>query len=222
MRTLAGCSRRVQNFFYLSDIIDKTELNYNNHILKSQNMRINRLALAAALTIGCSAQQSEVNSPSAPNIIIPAAPEGEIKDENPADDNGKSQQEPVMEITDLMRYRLYANSECARNSWETCEGEVTRIFFKLTKKVPKHEDRRCMADGDYEPGCMEKVFEQYIGTDPLYIEYERKRKACEQIQKECRAKVEASCDNQCWQEIREETEEIERLIEENRKRMKEY
>lgn len=172
-------------------------------------MRNNRLALTmtAALTAGCNVQKPEIKHQPTIVVVRPDDPNTQFRDEETLEGREGIQPDPVVEITERMRWRLHNNNQCDTNNWVACGQEVNRLFFDLTKKIPKAQDRRCRADGDYEPGCVEAVYEQIWGNDALITDFKKKEGACKNAYNECTAQAEAECGSRCWNRIKEELEE---------------
>lgn len=161
------------------------------------------MVLASAALTACSGAQPEQKTVPV-TVQLPAQPEKapDLTGETETPRKPKTP-EPIMKITDQMRWRLHNMNECGHKNWEKCGKEVTDLFWELTKKIPKSEDRKCREDGDYAEGCVEKVYEQYVGNDQLLQEYSSKKKACQEDYHQCTVTAEANCDQKCWRDIKE-------------------
>jgi len=114
--------------------------------------------------------------------------------------------EPIVTITDQMRWRLHNMNKCSTKNWNECNSEVNALFFELAKKIPKDVDRKCREDGDYAEGCVEKAYEQHVGKDALLEDYLEKDKKCKEAYNQCTTEAEANCDSKCWHKIKKAIE----------------
>jgi uncharacterized protein YktA (UPF0223 family) len=156
---------------------------------------------SAALTACAGAQPDQKTEPVTIQLQDRSDKTQEITAEK--DEIKRNKPEPVVEITQKMRWRLHNMNECGSKNWATCGREVTDLFWKLTKKIPKDVDRKCREDGDYEEGCVEKAYEQHVGNDALLQEYTEKDIACKSDYDQCTSTAEANCDQKCWREVKE-------------------
>lgn len=160
------------------------------------------IVLASAALTACAGAQPEQKIEA---VTIQLQDRSEKVQENPAEKDAikRSKPEPVVEITQKMRWRLHNVNECGKKNWDACRKEVTDLFWELTKKIPKDVDRKCREDGDYAPGCVEKAYEQHVGNDALLQEYTAKDIECKSDYDQCTSTAEANCDQKCWREVKE-------------------